>query len=757
MIAPVQGVVDDAFNPVRELVRRRHRRRRAAERERTAARHRSTTLAGQGQPRSRRRASRSAELEQLLDLPTIEDVDRRGRAGDRRRGRATSSARSSSTKGSDTGIVVGMPIVAGAGPRRARCRRRRRRARRSRSSTPGPRCAACAPRQSASRPGIAGRAPATRLLRLELHRATRGGRHPEGRAGLHLGDQDAAYPARHRRRHASSRSTATAASSTPTSALEPVVDLDRLVFVKVLRWPYRTGRIRRRSGSDRAVTASRRHAVAPATSSWSSSLVVLQTTVFPHLRVFGAVPDLLLVATIAVAYEAGPTPARSSGSSSGLAIDCFLPPLGVSALAFALVGYVVGVFQSGLLRRRAGSPRSSAGSAGWSGARSWSSSPRSPARTTCSPATPPGSSCSRPSTTPCWPRSSSRSCHWACGEPRPCRGDEALGSLDRSMGGVGPGQSASAPCVPARAARRACTEPDDRSPARDRGQQPVRLERRRLRSCSRCSRALFARLWFLQVGRLARATPRRRSATASASIQRARRSAGAILDARASALVQNTLVDTITVKRGLTPRRRDVTVKNLAGVLLAVTPEVDRRRPRQPAVLASTSRSPIAKKVTFDSSSYIEEHPELFPGVHGRAPEHREYPTRLRNGDPVGAHLLGYVAAINKEELQDPQGRGLPPERPDRQAGGRAALRVRAQRQAARAPARGRQPRAARAVQSSDDAGPARQRRPAHHRPRRAEDRRGVARSRAWPARTRLTRVPTAGTSQGATAARSSC
>ena len=81
------------------------------------------------------------------------------------------------------------------------------------------------------------------------------------------------------------------------------------------------------------------------------SLVVLQTALFPELRVFGAVPDLLLVATIAVAYERGPEAGAVFGFAGGLAIDCFLSsPFGVSALAFALVGYGVGLFQSGLLR-----------------------------------------------------------------------------------------------------------------------------------------------------------------------------------------------------------------------------------------------------------------------------------------------------------------------------------------------------------------------------------------------------------------------
>jgi rod shape-determining protein MreD len=80
-------------------------------------------------------------------------------------------------------------------------------------------------------------------------------------------------------------------------------------------------------------------------------LVVIQTTVFPHLRVFGAAPDLCLLATVAVAYEAGPDTGAMFGFFSGLAIDLFLAsPLGVSALSFAIIGYLVGVFQSGLLR-----------------------------------------------------------------------------------------------------------------------------------------------------------------------------------------------------------------------------------------------------------------------------------------------------------------------------------------------------------------------------------------------------------------------
>mgnify|MGYP001262312128 CR=1 FL=1 len=81
------------------------------------------------------------------------------------------------------------------------------------------------------------------------------------------------------------------------------------------------------------------------------TLLVLQTSVFTHLRVFDAVPDLLLVATIAMAYESGPMPGALFGFAAGLANDLFLTtPLGVSALAFALTGYAVGLFQTGLIR-----------------------------------------------------------------------------------------------------------------------------------------------------------------------------------------------------------------------------------------------------------------------------------------------------------------------------------------------------------------------------------------------------------------------
>jgi rod shape-determining protein MreD len=82
------------------------------------------------------------------------------------------------------------------------------------------------------------------------------------------------------------------------------------------------------------------------------AVVVLQTTLFSAgLRVFGVMPDLGLVLTVAVAFYTGPERGAAFGFATGLAVDLFLDtPLGLSALAFALVGYGTGVVKSGLVR-----------------------------------------------------------------------------------------------------------------------------------------------------------------------------------------------------------------------------------------------------------------------------------------------------------------------------------------------------------------------------------------------------------------------
>ena len=83
--------------------------------------------------------------------------------------------------------------------------------------------------------------------------------------------------------------------------------------------------------------------------------VVLQTTLFTHLRIDGVAPEVGLVAVLAVAYYDGAESGAWFGFVMGLSIDLFLTtPLGLSALSYAITAYGVGVFQAGMVRRPPG-------------------------------------------------------------------------------------------------------------------------------------------------------------------------------------------------------------------------------------------------------------------------------------------------------------------------------------------------------------------------------------------------------------------
>ncbi len=80
-------------------------------------------------------------------------------------------------------------------------------------------------------------------------------------------------------------------------------------------------------------------------------LVLLQTALFPHFRILDVVPDLGLVAAVAIAVRYGPELGATFGFVAGFASDAFLQtPLGLSALAFGLTAYVVGMLQRNLAR-----------------------------------------------------------------------------------------------------------------------------------------------------------------------------------------------------------------------------------------------------------------------------------------------------------------------------------------------------------------------------------------------------------------------
>jgi rod shape-determining protein MreD len=80
-------------------------------------------------------------------------------------------------------------------------------------------------------------------------------------------------------------------------------------------------------------------------------VVVTQVAVFPHLRLFGVVPDVGLIVALAVGYQEGPEAGAIVGFVAGFGFDLFLEtPLGLDALTYAIVGYGIGVLESGLFR-----------------------------------------------------------------------------------------------------------------------------------------------------------------------------------------------------------------------------------------------------------------------------------------------------------------------------------------------------------------------------------------------------------------------
>ena len=109
-------------------------------------------------------------------------------------------------------------------------------------------------------------------------------------------------------------------------------------------------------------------------------------TILPYLRVAGVVPDLGLVATVAVAYREGPETGAIFGFAAGprhgpLPAD---PARPLGARRYALTGYFVGVAAGRAAAQPGGWRRCSAGSAGSSaGCCSSGSAPWS-ARSSCS-------------------------------------------------------------------------------------------------------------------------------------------------------------------------------------------------------------------------------------------------------------------------------------------------------------------------------------------------------------------------------------
>lgn len=72
--------------------------------------------------------------------------------------------------------------------------------------------------------------------------------------------------------------------------------------------------------------------------------LVLQSTLFHELRLFGVKPELMFLVTIVLALLGGPNEGAVVGFASGLAQDFMLnQPKGITALTLTLLGYVIGM------------------------------------------------------------------------------------------------------------------------------------------------------------------------------------------------------------------------------------------------------------------------------------------------------------------------------------------------------------------------------------------------------------------------------
>lgn len=77
--------------------------------------------------------------------------------------------------------------------------------------------------------------------------------------------------------------------------------------------------------------------------------LVIQLTVFVDVRVAGVAPELLALVAVLAGFFAGPVRGATVAFCAGLLWDVWLPtPLGLAAICFATVAFVVGSVEAGL-------------------------------------------------------------------------------------------------------------------------------------------------------------------------------------------------------------------------------------------------------------------------------------------------------------------------------------------------------------------------------------------------------------------------
>jgi penicillin-binding protein 2 len=168
--------------------------------------------------------------------------------------------------------------------------------------------------------------------------------------------------------------------------------------------------------------------------------------------------------------------------------------------------------------------------------------------------------------------------------------------------------------------------------------------------------ALFARLWFLQVG--SNTTVAAAVQTNSVRTVHIPAPRGEILDVKKNVLVDNAVVNAITVRRNLDVKQRIAVVNRLAilvnppGGVPAIQKALDDPR------VSPYSPVPVATDVPFEQLAYVKEHQPDFPGVNAVSLTVRRYHYWGNPPMPLAPQLVGYVGEINGNELKARKGAG---------------------------------------------------------------------------------------------------
>ncbi len=73
-------------------------------------------------------------------------------------------------------------------------------------------------------------------------------------------------------------------------------------------------------------------------------VLILHLELFANIRFFGVMPELMLGLAITAGWHGGPSSGAIIGFASGLLVDMYIAtPLGLSALTYALIAYLLGV------------------------------------------------------------------------------------------------------------------------------------------------------------------------------------------------------------------------------------------------------------------------------------------------------------------------------------------------------------------------------------------------------------------------------